>query len=190
MCAKLGSARIVNRFSKSIIPIFVEVTLTTADTKQNTELREQIRQILSSQRQPTVTVLSSLLAVQDSIHYLPDEAIRETATFCGSTINEVWSVASFYTNFRFTPPGEKTLDICWGLSCHVLGAQQILNAVQQAIGIDEEGESPDGKVTLKYNTCLGACAQGPCIAVDHHLIGKQTPESAAKIAQELRGLGG
>ena len=162
----------------------------TADTKQRSKIREQIRQILNSQEQPTVTVLSSLIAVQDSIHYLPDEAIKETATFCGSTINEVWSVASFYTNFRFTAPGEKTLDVCWGPSCHILGAQQVLDSVQAALEIKEEGESPDGKVTLKYNTCLGACAQGPVIAVDHHLIGKQTAESAAKIARELRGLDG
>ena len=153
-------------------------------------MREQIRQVLSSQRQPTITVLSSLLAVQDSLHYIPDEAIRETATFCGSTINEVWSVASFYTNFRFTPPGEKTLDVCWGPSCHLLGAQEVLNAVHLALEIEEEGESADGKVTLKYNTCLGACAQGPVIAIDHHPIGKQTPESAAQFARELRGLDG
>ena len=164
--------------------------MTTADTNQRSKLREQIRQILNSQEQPTVTVLSSLIAVQDAIHYLPDEAIKETATFSGSTINEVWSVASFYTNFRFTAPGEKTLDVCWGPSCHVLGAQQVLDSVQAALEIKEEGESPDGKVTLKYNTCLGACAQGPVIAIDHHLIGKQTAESAAKIAREMRGLDG
>jgi len=161
--------------------------LTTAETEQSSKLREQIRQILNAQGQPTITVLSSLIAVHDSIHYLPDEAINEVATFCGSTINEVWSVASFYTNFRFTPPGEKTLDVCWGPACHVVGAQQILDSVHEALEINEEGESLDGKVTLKYNTCLGACAQGPVIAIDHHLIGKQTPESAAKIARELRG---
>jgi NADH:ubiquinone oxidoreductase subunit E len=164
--------------------------LTTADTKQRSKLREQIRQILNSQEQPTVTVLSSLIAVQDSIHHLPDEAIKATATFCGSTINEVWSVASFYTNFRFTAPGEKTLDVCWGPSCHILGAQQVLDSVQAVLEIKEEGESPDGKVTLKYNTCLGACAQGPVIAIDHHLIGKQTAGSAAKIARDMRGLDG
>ena len=161
--------------------------MTTAETEQSSKLREQIRQILNAQGQPTITVLSSLIAVHDSIHYLPDEAINEVATFCGSTINEVWSVASFYTNFRFTPPGEKTLDVCWGPACHVVGAQQILDSVHEALEINEEGESLDGKVTLKYNTCLGACAQGPVIAIDHHLIGKQTPESAAKIARELRG---
>ena len=161
--------------------------MTTADTEQSSKLREQIRQILNSQEQPTVTVLSSLIAVQDAIHYLPDESIKETATFCGSSINDVWSVASFYTNFRFTPPGEKTLDVCWGPSCHLVGAQQILDAVQGVLEIKEEGESPDRKVTLKYNTCLGACAQGPVIAIDHQLMGKQTAESAADIARQLRG---
>lgn len=162
--------------------------MTTADTEQPTQLREQIRQALNAQKQPTITVLSSLIAVQDAIHYLPDEAINETATFCGSTINEVWSVASFYTNFRFTPPGEKTLDVCWGPSCHLVGAQQVLNSVHAALELKEEGTTADGKVTLKYNTCLGACAQGPCIAIDHHLIGRQTPESAADVARDLRGI--
>jgi len=162
--------------------------LTTADTEQPTQLREQIRQALNAQKQPTITVLSSLIAVQDEIHYLPDEAINETATFCGSTINEVWSVASFYTNFRFTPPGEKTLDVCWGPSCHLVGAQQVLDSVHAALELKEEGTTADGKVTLKYNTCLGACAQGPCIAIDHHLIGRQTPESAADVARDLRGI--
>lgn len=160
----------------------------TADTEQRTQLREQIRQALNAQKQPTITVLSSLIAVQDAIHYLPDEAINETATFCGSTINEVWSVASFYTNFRFTPPGEKTLDVCWGPSCHLVGAQQVLDSVHEALELKEEGTTADGKVTLKYNTCLGACAQGPCIAIDHHLIGRQTPESAATVARDLRGI--
>lgn len=162
--------------------------MTTADTEQPTQLREQIRQALNEQKQPTITVLSSLIAVQDAIHYLPDEAINETATFCGSTINEVWSVASFYTNFRFTPPGEKTLDVCWGPSCHLVGAQQVLDSVHAALELKEEGTTADGKVTLKYNTCLGACAQGPCIAIDHHLIGRQTPESAADVARDLRGI--
>ncbi|MEX0760850.1 MAG: NAD(P)H-dependent oxidoreductase subunit E [Dehalococcoidia bacterium] len=155
-------------------------------TESGEKLREQIRQALKSQQQPTVTVLSSLLAIQDALHYLPAEAIEETATFCGATINDVWSVASFYTNFRFTPPGKYVLDVCWGPSCHLVGAQKLLKAVQDSLEVHEEGESPDGSVTLRYSTCLGACAQAPVVAVDHRLIGHATPESAAKLADDLR----
>jgi NADH:ubiquinone oxidoreductase subunit E len=159
--------------------------LATEAPESGVDLRTRIQALLNGQDQPTVTVLSSLLAIQDALHYLPNEAIEETAAFVDSTINEVWSVASFYTNFRFTPPGDHTLEVCWGPSCHVMGAQNVLREVQQTLGIDREGETEDGKVTLKYGTCLGACAQAPVIAIDHRHIGKVTPQSAAELARGL-----
>ena len=67
-------------------------------------LREQVRGALANQTARTVTMLSSLLAIEDEIGYIPQEAIEEVATFTNSTVNDVWGVASFYTNFRFTPP--------------------------------------------------------------------------------------
>jgi NADH-quinone oxidoreductase subunit E len=127
-----------------------------------------------------------LLAVQDALHYIPDEAIEEVATFSKTSINEVWSVASFYTNFRFTPPGKVTLDVCWGPTCHMLGAQKVLKSVQDKLGIHEEATTEDGSVTLRYSTCLGACANAPVVAVDHHMKGRVTPESAAELAGSLR----
>lgn len=151
------------------------------------EQRERIRRVLRSQKQRTVTVLSSLLAIQHELRYISEVAIEETANFIkGSTINDVWSVASFYTNFRFTPPGEHIVEVCWGPSCHIRGAQQILKAVQGDLGIDAEGETPDGKFTLQYNTCLGACAHAPVIAIDHHHYGRSSPEAAVRLVQEAR----
>jgi NADH:ubiquinone oxidoreductase subunit E len=49
----------------------------------------------------------------------------------------------------------------------------ILQSVLQALGLSEEGDTPDGKVSLKYNTCLGACSQGPVVSIDHKIIGPQ-----------------
>jgi NADH-quinone oxidoreductase subunit E len=151
------------------------------------ELRDRSRKALQSQQQPTVTVLSSLLAVQDALHYIPDEALEETATHMKSTINDVWTVASFYTNFRFTPPGEHTIDVCWGPSCHLNDAQNVILRVQSELGVDGEGETEDGKLTLRYSTCLGACALAPVIAVDHHMKGRMSPDLAAAVVDELKG---
>jgi len=148
-------------------------------------LRERIRKALNSQKQRTVTILSSLLAVQDEIHHVPPEAVEETAAFLHTTINDVWSVASFYTNFRFTPPGGRTVDVCWGPSCHLNGAQRVVDAVRKRMGIEGEGETADGKLTLRFSTCLGACAHGPVIAVDHLLQGRCSPESAAATVARL-----
>jgi NADH:ubiquinone oxidoreductase subunit E len=62
----------------------------------------------------------------------------------------------------------------------------LIEAALQASGLETEGDTSDGRLTLRYNTCLGACSQAPVMAIDHHLIGRATPESAkARIAELL-----
>ena len=102
------------------------------------------------------------------------------------TINDVWGVASFYTNFRFSPPGSYSLDICWGPTCHISGAQEILRGIHKKLGIDSETETEDGKISLGYSTCLGACAQAPVYAVNHELIGNASVEKIMDTIKELK----
>lgn len=150
-------------------------------------LRQRIIQAVHHQPQATVTVLSSLLAVEDELGYIPKEAIEEVAALTRSTINDVWAVASFYPNFRFQPPCEHRVELCWGPTCHLKGAMPLIDAVLRAVGLPEEGDTPDGRLSLRYNTCLGACAQAPVISVDHHLMGRLSPDAAqAAVTQALR----
>ena len=142
--------------------------------------KERILDAINHQRRPTVTVLSSLLAVQDELGYIPDEAIEEVASLNDTTINEVWGVASFYTNFRFTPPGRHNVEICWGPTCHLTGAAQILKRVMEQLGLEDEGETEDNNISFKFNTCLGACSTAPVMSIDHHLVGRLTPETATE----------
>ena len=88
----------------------LEVAVTTASD----DLRQQVRQAVDKQPYATVTVLSSLLAVQDAVGYLPSEAMDEVSERTGASVNDVWGVASFYPNFRFTPPGRHRVEVCWG----------------------------------------------------------------------------
>ena len=141
-------------------------------------LKERIKKAVHNQPQPTVTILSSLLAVEDELGYIPQEAVAEVAGFNRATINDVWAVVSFYPNFRTTPPGQHRVEVCWGPSCHLVGAMPVIAAVLEAVGLPAEGDTPDGRLSLRYNTCLGACAQAPVMSIDHHLIGRITPEQA------------
>jgi len=145
---------------------------------------------LKTQRRPTVTVLSSLLAIQDSIGYLPDEAIEEAASFTKTSTNDVWGVASFYKNFRFKPPSTHIIEVCWGPTCSLLGATKVIQKIQSFLGISSEGDTSDNKVTFRYNTCLGACAQAPVVSIDHNLKGRVDSESVvAEIRDNFNGKG-
>ncbi len=141
-------------------------------------LAQRISQAMLGQEQATITILSTLLAVQDELGYLAKEAIELVAGFTDSTINDVWAVASFYPNFRFEPPCLHQVEVCWGASCHLVGAMPLMEAVMEACELESEGDREDGRLSLRFNTCLGACAHAPVIAIDHHLMGRQTPETA------------
>ena len=149
------------------------------------ELKPRISIAIHNQPQPTVTVLSSLLAVEDELGYIPTEAIEEVAGFTGLTVNDVWAVASFYPNFRFQPPCQHQLELCWGPSCHLMGAMSVIGAALEQLGVEGEGDMADGSLTLRYNTCLGACAQAPVISADHNLMGRQTVDSVKTAIVEL-----
>ena len=153
---------------------------------QNDAIRERVKLAIASQTKTNVNVLSSLHAVLDDLGYIPDMAIEEVADYTQATINEVWGVASFYTNFRFTPPGDNVVEICWGPTCHLLGAPEILSAVMAELGLADEGETADNGVSLKYNTCLGACSQAPVMMVNHRLAGRISVDSALRRVSALR----
>ncbi|MFC1935263.1 NAD(P)H-dependent oxidoreductase subunit E [Chloroflexota bacterium] len=155
-------------------------------TSENLTLRSAIRKALTTGQSGTVTVLSSLLAVEETIGYIPPEAIQEVADFTRTTVSDVWGVASFYTNFKFTPPGKHVVEVCWGTSCHLRGAAAVLEEVLDSLELAGEGKTRDKGITFKYNTCLGTCTQAPVISVDHQPVGKVTPEEARRRVEELQ----
>ena len=61
----------------------------------------------------------------------------------------------------------------------------IFKSVLEAAGLDDEGDTPDKRLTVRFNSCLGACSQAPVIAMDHHLAGRVNPESAANHVTRL-----
>ena len=150
-------------------------------TQKKQTIREQVQEVINAQPQKTVTVLSSLLAIEDAFGYIPADGIEEVAILNKSTANDVWAVASFYTNFRFEPLVEHVVEVCWGPSCHILGSQGLIQEVHKILNLETEGDTPGGEVTLKYITCLGACSQAPVVMVDHALVGNATKDQIKQI---------
>ena len=110
--------------------------------------------------------------------YIPKQSMEVVASEVpGTTVNDVWAVASFYPNFKFEPRSECTVEICWGPTCHIAGAMGIFDEALNLLGLESEGKTSDGSIELDFNTCLGACAQAPVISVNHHLIGRVTKNS-------------
>jgi len=112
---------------------------------------------------------------------LSEKAIIETARYLDISETEVCGVASFYSEFRFTPPGEHSLKICLGTSCHVQGGTRILETVERELDVKTGETTKDGNYSLEAIACFGCCSLAPVMVVDNKVYGRMTPEKAKKI---------
>ena len=147
-------------------------------------MREQLSQILAPYRGQKGSLIPVLQKVQEEIGYLPEEAISEIAYFLGVSKNEVYGVASFYSQFRFKRPGKHTIKLCEGTACHVQGGPQVLAAVERELGIQAGETTEDYKFGIETVACFGSCALAPVMVVDKTVYGRMTPAKARKILDE------
>jgi NADH-quinone oxidoreductase subunit E len=122
-----------------------------------------------------------LQTVQAELGYLPEEAMHRVAEFCRVAESNVFGVASFYNQFRFSPPGRNQITICRGTACHVQNATAIVEELQRQLGINEGETTPDMEYSLETVACIGCCALAPCLKVNEDVHGRLTPEKARKL---------
>ena len=142
------------------------------------ELLEQILASYKGERNELVPILQE---VQENLGYLPEEAMLDIARFVGVPESHVYSVASFYAQFRTLPLGRKRVAVCRGTACHIRGAPHILREIEESIHLKEGETSEDLEYTLETVACIGCCALAPCIRVNKDVDGDMTPEKAKKL---------
>ncbi len=135
--------------------------------------------IFSSYSGKRAKVIPILQKVQLDFGYLPEDAMKKVAEFCGITESEVFGIASFYTQFRFVPLGKKQIAVCRGTACHVKGAPRILGELEKVLGIKEGETTRDLEYTLSSVACIGCCGLAPCITINKDVHGRLTPNVAA-----------
>ena len=107
-----------------------------------------------------------LQKVQALDGYLRPEAVRLISRRLKISENEIFGVATFYSQFRFHPPGRRQIRVCLGTACHVKGGEQLLTTTQQRLGIQPGETTADGEYDLERVACLGCCALAPVVAVN------------------------
>jgi NADH-quinone oxidoreductase subunit E len=115
-----------------------------------------------------------LQRAQAALGYLPPEAVRRIARRLKLTESEVFGVATFYAQFRFTPPGRHRLRVCLGTACHVNGGVQMLETVERRLEVTAGGTTADGEYDLERVACLGCCAQAPVFTLDETIYGQMS----------------
>ncbi len=123
--------------------------------------------------------------VQSAYGYLPEDIIKELSDRTGIFVTQIMGVATFYSQFRLQPSGERTIKICFGTACHVNGAEKVADAICDELKIQLGETTPDNKFTLESVACLGCCSLAPVMMIGDDTYGRLTPDKARKIIREL-----
>ncbi len=127
---------------------------------------KNIANILEKSLKAKTGLLATLQDIQEECGYLPEEALRMLAESRRCSLMDVYSVATFYSSFRFKPIGRHLLQVCMGTACHVRGSSQVAEELGKRIGVEPGETSKDGEFTLETVNCLGCCAIGPVVVKD------------------------
>ena len=149
-------------------------------------LRKKIRRAAKPYPDQGSGVMNGLrLAQQHYGGWLPPEALAEVADALDLTPAHVQSVASFYDMYHLAPVGEHVVEVCTNVSCALVGAQQVVEAFEQELGVRVGETSEDGKFTLRTIECAGGCGYAPVVVVDHRYREPTRPEDVPGVVAEL-----
>jgi NADH-quinone oxidoreductase subunit E len=149
-------------------------------------LYDEIQELAARYPQRRSAVMPALRLAQERHGWLPPEAFRDVAEALDLTPAYCKAVASFYDMYHLEPVGQHTIEVCTNISCALVGAQQVLGAFEEELGIRAGETSEDGKVTLRTIECAGGCGWGTVVSVDHRYREPVRPEDVPAIVQELR----
>ncbi|MBQ9117029.1 MAG: NAD(P)H-dependent oxidoreductase subunit E [Clostridia bacterium] len=149
--------------------------LTTVMFRGTKAQEEQLDAVIEQYRDTPGALMPVLQKAQDIYGYLPLEVQRMIALKMGISMEEVYGVSTFYSQFVLNPKGEIAIAVCLGTACYVKGSGDILDKITQILGLPSGSTTPDGKYSLEATRCIGACGLAPVLTINNEVYGRLVP---------------
>src|SRR5215470_16161617 len=150
------------------------------------EMVEAIQAFFPRYPSRQAVTLPALHIVNDKLRYVPRRAVVEIAELLELAPAQVQDTLTFYGYFKQDKPhGRCRLWVCRSISCALRGADDLLEHLSHKLGVEPGETTPDGRVTLEYAECLGACEHAPCMLANNTLIKSVTNEGADQYVKAL-----
>ena len=150
--------------------------------------RSMLEKVMKEHDFQESALLEILHRAQEIYGYLSKDLLMDISQSLNLPPSHVFGVATFYSLFKLTEPGEHIVTGCLGTACYVKGVEGIIEAIEQEFRVKRGETTSDMKLSVFVTRCIGACAMAPNIVVDDEVIGKATKEVVLeRIKQALEG---
>jgi len=131
-------------------------------------------------------IMPLLHYVQSLAGYVNNEGIELIAKLLELETAEVSAVATFYTQYKRKPVGEYHVGVCTNTLCAVMGGDAIFAALKEHLGVENDGVTADGKVSLEHIECNAACDYAPVVMANWEFYDNQDVSSAKELVDSMR----
>ena len=152
----------------------------------STDERAMMDSIIKRYPRSRSAVMPLLHYVQSLAGYVNNEGIEFIAKLLSLEAAEVSAVASFYTQYKRTPVGEYHIGVCTNTLCAVMGGDAIFAGLKEHLGVENDGVTSDGKVSLEHIECNAACDYAPVVMANWEFYDNQTVQSAKDLVDSMR----
>ena len=160
--------------------------LTTVMFSGTKAQEEQLDAVIAQLKDTPGALMPVLQKAQDIYGYLPYEVQRMVALKMGVSMEEVYGVSTFYSQFVLNPKGEVAIAVCLGTACYVKGSGEILDKITQILGLPSGATTPDGKYSLEATRCIGACGLAPVLTINNEVYGRLKPSDMDEILAKYK----
>ena len=131
-----------------------------------------IGEVLSKEQKQRGILIHAFQHIQEEHNYLPQEELEKLSKELNLPMSFIFSTATFYKQFYFTPRGKKILRICTGTACHVRGADKVLHSLEDEFDVKEGETTENLSMTLETVGCIGCCGLAPVATVNEDIVGE------------------
>ena len=150
------------------------------------EQEAKLQDAIARHKEDPGAVMPVLQEAQEIYGYLPIEVQTMVAEGLGVSLEEVYGVSTFYSQFALSPKGKYHISVCLGTACYVKGSGDVLNKLSEELGIEAEECTPDTKFSLTACRCIGACGLAPVITVNDDVYGRLTADEIPGILKKYK----
>ena len=151
------------------------------------EQEAELRKVIAEHKDEKGALMPVLHKAQEIYGYLPIEVQTIIAEGLSVPLQEVYGVATFYSQFSLYPKGKYKISVCLGTACYVKGAGDVFDKLCKKLGLQSGQCTPDGRFSLDACRCIGACGLAPVLTVNDEVYGKVTVDDIDTILAKYTG---
>ncbi len=149
------------------------------------QAKQRMRDLAARYPVARSAVMPALYIAQQEEGYITQQGLQAVADAIGMTVDDVESVATFYTMYHQQQPGKKVIKVCTSISCYLRNCDKLVEHLEQRLGVKRGETTPDGNYTLMTTECLASCGTAPVLQVNNEFVENLTPETADALIDEL-----